>query len=394
MLDSINIGTSGLIGFSKELQTISNDVANLNTTGFKGSNSEFNALFSQGGNTAISGQQGAQTGSGLGTLPSVINFAQGQVNQTGNDLDVAITGNGFFVVRTTAGQTLYTRDGQFNFNAQGILVTANGDHVQALSPQGALQDITLNNVRTNPAKASTAITMSGTLSTADTDKLISNVVVTDNTGGTHTLSVDFKNNTTTTPGSWLVTIKDGATTVGTGEVRFTTSGTLDPAYSTVSFTYSPSGVAAMPLTITMDPSTTSPTSGTSTLAASSIDGYGSGTMTKSTFDATGNLVITYSNGQTLNSQQLALAVFASSSQLQQVNGNNFKAMSAQGITLGVAKTGTTTINADSLEASNVDLSKEFSAIIITQRGYQAASEIVSTANQMLQTLIQMKSQTS
>lgn len=389
MLDSINIGTSGLIGFSKELQTISNNVANLNTPGFKGSNSEFTAMFSQGGNSAVQGQSGGQTGSGLGTMPSVVNFSQGQVNQTGNDLDAAINGNGFFVLRSTSGQRLYTRDGQFKFDDKGILVNANGDHVQALNAQGALQDISLTGLRSNPATASTAIAMSGSLSTVDTDKLISGVTVTDNAGGTHTLSVNFHNNTTVTPGSWLVTIKDGATTVGSGEVRFT-SGILNPAFNAVSFTYSPAGAAAMPLTLTLDPSSTSPSTGTSSLAASSVDGFGKGEMSKTTFDATGNLVISYSNGQTSKTQTLALANFTSINDLQQVNGNSFTSTNQQGVTLSVAKTGVTTISADSLEGSNVDLSKEFSAIIVTQRGYQAASELISTANQMLDTLMHMK----
>ena len=389
MLDSIHIGTSGLIGFSKQLQTISNNVANLNTPGFKGSNSQFTAFFSQGGNSALKGQGGGQTGSGLGTLPSVVNFAQGQINQTGNDLDAAINGNGFFILRSSSGQTLYTRDGQFKFDAKGILVNANGDHVQALNAQGVLQDISLNGARSNPAAASTGITMTGSLSTIDANKLIGGVTVTDSAGGTHTLSVNFQNNTAVTPGSWLVTVKDGATTVGTGEVRFT-GGILNPAFNTVSFTYSPVGATALPLTLTMDPSSTSPTSGTSSLAVSTIDGYGTGDLTQATFDAEGHVVLSYSNGQTTRNQTLALATFSSLNDLHAVNGNSFTTTNQQGITVNVARTGITTITADSLEQSNVDLSKEFSEIIITQRGYQAASELVSTANQMLDTLLRMK----
>ncbi|MES2933115.1 MAG: flagellar basal-body rod protein FlgF [Pseudomonadota bacterium] len=389
MLGSIHIGTSGLIGFSKQLQTISNNVANLNTPGFKGSNAQFTAFFSEGGNSALRGHGGGQTGSGLGTLPSVVNFSQGQINQTGNDLDAAINGNGFFVLRSTSGQLLYTRDGQFKFDEKGILVNANGDHVQALNAQGVLQDISLNGVRTNSASASSTITMNGTLSNVDTDKLIGGVTVTDSAGGTHTLSVNFHNNTAVTPGSWLVTIKDGTTTVGTGEIRFA-SGLLDPAFNTVSLTYSPAGAAAMPLTLTMDPSSTNPTSGVSSLAVSSVDGFGTGDLTQTTFDADGNLVLTYSNGQTTKVQTLALATFSSSNDLHAVNGNNFTSTNQQGVSLRVAKTSNTTISADALEASNVDLSQEFSDIIVTQRGYQAASELISTANQMLDTLMRMK----
>jgi flagellar hook protein FlgE len=147
----------------------------------------------------------------------------------------------------------------------------------------------------------------------------------------------------------------------------------------------------MPLSLTLDPSTTEPSSGSSTLAVETIDGFGQGTVTASSFDANGNLVVTYSNGQTDKSQQLALASFASNDTLVPVSGNNFVTGNEQSVTLGTAQTGVTTIDSSSLEASNVDLSTEFSDIIITQRGYQASSEVISTANQMLDTLIHMKS---
>ncbi|MGZ3182496.1 MAG: flagellar basal-body rod protein FlgF [Telluria sp.] len=387
-LNSINIGTSGLVGFSKELQTISNNVANLNTTGFKGSNSQFAALFSAGGDAAGTGA-GAQAGAGLATLPSMIDFSQGQVNQTGSDLDVAINGSGFFVLKDTAGHLLYTRDGHFNFDAKGILVNGSGDHVQALGADGSLQDITLEGRRTSAASASTAIKVSGTLSTADTTKTVSGVTVTDAAGGTHTLSIEFKNNTAVTAGSWLVTVKDGATSVGTGEIRYN-AGTLDPAHASVAFSYGPAGVPALPLTITVDAASTSAASGASTMALGSVDGWGVGALTGATFDSDGKLVISYANSQKSKDQQLALATFGSTSALSQAGGATFRAADPHAATLGVAGGAGSTLATDSLEGSNVDLSKQFSAIIITQRGYQASSELISTANQMLDTLMHMK----
>jgi flagellar hook protein FlgE len=390
MLTSINIGTSGLIGFSKELQTISNNVANLNTPGFKGANAQFSALFSAGGDSAGTSHAGTHSGTGLATMTSTVDFKQGQISQTGNDLDVAIDGNGFFILRDTNGNTSYTRDGRFNFNADGILVNAAGEHVQGLSEAGALQDITLEGARTSAASASAKIKVAGILSTADTLKTVSGVNVTDAAGGSHTLSIEFKNNTAVTPGSWLVTVKDGAATVGTGEVRYIL-GKLDPAHSTVAFTYSPTGVAALPLTIEVDAASTNPATGTSSMALTSVDGWGTGSLTQATFDAQGKLVISYSNGQTDKKQMLALATFESTSDLEQSGGSSFKAIDEKSAIIGVAGgDGTGSITPDSVEGSNVDLSKQFSAIIITQRGYQAASELISTANQMLDTLMHMK----
>lgn len=389
MLTSINIGTSGLVGFSKELETISNNVANLNTTGFKGATPQFSALFSAGGQSAGTGGGTSHSGSGIGTLPPMVDFTQGQISQTGNDLDVAIDGAGFFVLKDSAGNTTYTRDGRFSFDQDGVLVNSSGAKVQQLSSQGTLQNITLDGARNSAASATQNIKVAGTLSLADTTKSISGINVIDGAGATRVLTLDFSNNNAVTAGSWLVNIKDGATIVGTGEVRFT-NGRIDPARSTVSFTYAPAGAAAMPLTLTVDPSATSPATGTSSMALSSTDGWGEGTLTKATFDATGKLVISYSNGQTSEKQSLALAKFNSESELEQVGGNTFKSSNPQGVKLGTASGSGSAITAESVEGSNVDLSKQFSAIIITQRGYQAASELVSTANEMLDTLMRMK----
>ena len=383
-LSSINIGTSGLVGFSRQLETISNNVANLNTPGFKGANSQFSALFAGGG-----GMADAKTGSGLAMLPSTVDFVQGQVSQTGNDLDVAIDGQGFFVLRDDAGALLYTRDGRFSFNTDSVLVNNQGAHVQALGTDGGLHDVTLDGVRTNPASASTTVKMLGTLSTADASKVVSGISVTDAAGGTHTLSVEFKNNTAVTPGSWAATVKDGNTTVATGEVRFN-NGVLNPAFSKIAFTYSPAGVAPMPLTFVLDTGTTSAASGASSLAMSSVDGYGVGTLGSATFDASGMLALSYSNGQKATPQTLALASFGATSDLVQGPGTSFLSRRLGAGVLGVADGKMSTIAAESLEGSNVDLSRQFSAIIITQRGYQASSELISTANQMLDTLMQMK----
>jgi flagellar hook protein FlgE len=387
-LSSINIGSSGLIGFSKQLETISNNVANLNTPGFKGSTSQFSALFSGGGASA-GNNSGAKTGAGMAMLPSAVDFAQGQVSQTGSDLDVAIDGRGFFVLKDDAGNLLYTRDGRFSFDDKGVLVNTDGAHVQSLGTDGALHDISLEGVRTSPASSSTTVKLGGTLSTADTTKVVSGINVTDAAGGSHTLSIEFKNNTAATAGSWTVTVKEGATTVATGEVRFA-SGLLDPAFAKVAFTYSPAGVAPLPLTMVLDAATTSAASGSSTLAVSSIDGWGVGTLSSASFDASGKLSIAYTNGQNATPQTLALANFGTTGDLEQAQGTSFRSKRPDAAVLGVADGTASTIAPESLEGSNVDLSRQFSAIIITQRGYQASSELISTANQMLDTLMHMK----
>ncbi len=388
MLKSINIGTTGLVGFSKELQTISNNVANLNTTGFKGTNGQFTALFTEGGAGAGTAQAGTQGGAGLGTLASTIDFSQGQINQTGSALDVAIDGEGFFVLKDLDGNYSYTRDGRFHFD-DDILVNPAGQHVQALGTGGTLQDVTLSGVRASPPSASSVIKMGGILATSDTVKTVGDVKITDSAGGSHTLAVEFKNNTAVTAGSWLVTIKDGTSTVATGELRFD-NGILDASKATIQFSYAPAGVAPLPLRLEFASLTTSAATGSSTMALNSTDGWGVGTMTGATFNAKGQLAISYTNGQTSEKQTLALARFGSTSALEQGNGSTFRALDPRAAVLGSADGKASTIRGESLEGSNVDLSKQFSAIIITQRGYQASSELISTANQMMETLMQMK----
>jgi len=201
--------------------------------------------------------------------------------------------------------------------------------------------------------------------------------------------VEFKNNTAVTAGSWLVTVKDGSTVVGTGEIKYA-NGFLDAATANISVNYAPAGVAAMPLTITVDASSTSAASGASSMALASVDGYGIGAMTKTAFDETGTLVVSYSNNQTSKKQTLALANFPTTATLHENGKGAFTSTTPNDVVLGVAKGSADKIAGGSLEGSNVDLSKEFSAIIVTQRGYQAASELISTANQMLETLMRMK----
>ncbi len=393
MLNSINIGTSGLTGFSKELQTISNNVANLNTPSFKGSNAQFSDLFAAGDNAGGDGNGGARgashSGYGLATLPSVIDFSQGQINQTGNDLDVAIDGEGFLVTHDDLGQTLYSRDGRLKFNQDELLVNQNGAKVQGLNAQGALHDISLAGLHTNTASASTKITLAGVLLNADANKQITGIKVIDSAGGSHDLTIDLSTGTPATAGTWQIAIKDGATTVGNGQVHFI-DGRLDPAQADISFDYAPANAKPMSLALSFDPGVTSSATGNSTLAVSKIDGYGEGELVKTTFDTLGKLVLSYSNGQIVRQQTLALAHPGNNGDLEAVSGNSFRSRHPESITLGVAEVGKRSFNAESLEGSNVDLSKEFSAIIVTQRGYQAASELISTANQMLDTLMHMK----
>jgi flagellar hook protein FlgE len=394
MLDSIYIGTTGLTGYSKGLNVISNNVANLNTPGFKGATLQFGDLYYQQQLSNADGAplQWSQYGTGLQTLGTQINFAAGQVQQTGNPLDVAITGNGYLITKGDDGIQHLTRAGQLTLDNDGMLVSkTTGANIQAIGTDGTLSNASINDLRTSAPVATQTVTLQGNLSSTESTFTVQPVNVIDALGGQHTLSLVFTASTTTT-GAWTVTVKDDAgTEVGTGQVSFT-NGLPDSSATEFSVTYSPTGVAPLSLTISLGENSTSYASGnTSSLAVASQDGLALGTLTAIAIDEQGYLVATYSNGQTKKGQQIALAKPASDADLEAVGNAEYAVRTGKTLQVGRASSdGFGTFGSGEIEGSNVDLTSEFTNLIVMQRGYQASSKIVSTADEMIQELFDMK----
>lgn len=387
MIDTIYIAMSALLGYQRGLRVIANNTANLNTPGFKSSSLSFADMFYT--TTGGAGTTG-QYGSGLNTLGTILNFGQGRFQNTGNNLDLAVDGSGLFVLRSADGKTLYSRAGQFMFDADGVLVSAvTGEQVMGIDASGALVPISIANQRVNPASPTGTVTFKGNLSSTTTTNTI-NVTVIDRAGSSHTLSVKL-DAVAGTPGAWDVTVTDGATTVGTGRIAFI-NGQPDPANSRVSLTYAVPGQDPIPLTLDFSTNVTSFDSGSiSTLTMAKQDGYPPGTLTGTSFDTTGTLVLTYSNGQTVKSTRLALARFSSIDAVEQVGDNLFAATDGSAWELGRSgEGGFGTVRSGMLEISNVDLAQQFSDLVIMQRGFQASSQVVSTANEMLAELFGMR----
>ncbi|AXV76805.1 MULTISPECIES: flagellar hook protein FlgE [Ralstonia solanacearum species complex] len=393
MLDSIYIAMTGLHGYEEALRVISNDTTNMNTPGFKGSALQFSDLFyTNGGQSAQGGGHTAsQLGFGLNTVGTLLNFKQGQMQTTGNDLDLAVDGQGLFVLKAADGSLRYTRDGQFKFNTDGNLISSTtGEQVMALDSTGSLAPVSIAALKTSAAKPTTTVTFSGNLPSTSTGQTVGSVTVIDAAGGTHTLSAKLAP-VSGKLGSWTVTLLDGTTTVGSGTIAFV-NGKPAPANATVSLTYTPIGQSSMPLTLDFSNNVTSfDSGGQSTLAVASQDGYAAGNLTKTTFDSTGTLVLTYANGQIAKGAQLALGRFSSPDAVEAVGNNEFKVVNGRAWEMGVAGAGAFgTLHSGMVENSNVDLSQEFSNLVIMQRGYQASSQVVSTANDMLSELFSMR----
>jgi flagellar hook protein FlgE len=386
MLDIINIGTSGLLGNEQGLRTVGNNLANVNTTGFKGAKAQFASLFDQ---SAGMGTEGSS--SGMEVLGNSINFQAGSDQTTGNPLDLKINGDGFFAVRHD-GQVLYTRSGNFHFDASGLLVNGTGDHVLALDGNGNLADVKVNPEDRSMPKATTSVQFAGnlssTVSTPAVAQTVNGVSVLDASGATHNLNLSFTNSG---DGSFAVTVTDAATNtqVGTGTVKFT-GGFPAADSSTVKFSYAPAGQPATAITLSFGANVTSLASAT-TLTAMSQDGYGAGTIKDQTIDADGVVNITYSNGQSVKGARLVLANFRSPEDLEDAGRSVFALKSGSAVQYGYAGLGGFgSLASGHLEGSNVDMAEEFSNLIVMQRGYQAASHVISTANDMIQELFDMK----
>lgn len=385
MLDSIYIGMSGLMGFSKGLSTIGNNVANLNTIGFKGTELGYLDLYFR--TTYLgSGEQQYSQGSGVATGATTVRFNAGQTSQTGGDLDVAVDGNGFFVVNQD-GKMLYTRAGQFTVDEHGNLASRDdGATVYGMLGDG-LTDINIAGLRSNPAHATGLISFQGSLSVGDTSFDVPSITVYDSLGVAHSLSMNFVNNTATTSGSWTFTLSENSTTVYSGEVRYDGSGVPQAGYESAVFSYDP-GNGASPSTVTLDFSgSNSYSSAGSDLNVASQDGYAAGYLTSTTIDSDGYVVLAYSNDQTVKAQRLALAWFDNLSALQPVGGKRFALEGKATRILGTpGEKALGKLEPGAVELSNVDLAKEFSQLILVQRGYQASSQVISAANEMIQQL--------
>lgn len=393
MLDTIYVGLTGLDTYSKGLNNISNNVANLNTPGFKGSQLQFADLYYRNSDVGSdAGEARQQVGSGVGTAGAFLNFQQGDMRDTGNDLDLAIDGAGLFVLRKD-GETTYSRAGQFQLDDDGFLVDkSTGARLAALDAGGQLRDFSIAGLRASPPQASTRVRFNGNLSSSDTQHVVTDLTVYDATGTPTVLKLSFDNTNSTTAGSWRVTVATSAgSTLATGEIRFR-NGRPDIGFDTLSFSVTPQGGQPQSLSLDFSTDVTSFSAGAdSTLAVASQDGRAAGSLLKASFDETGTFVLTYSNGQTDKQGRLALAGFSSTDGLEQLGQNQFVHRLGTAPQLGWAQEQAFgKITARRVEMSNVDLSQQFSEMIITQRGYQASSQVITTANEMMQQLLDMR----
>ncbi|SFO54159.1 flagellar hook protein FlgE [Variovorax sp. PDC80] len=397
MLESIYVGMTGLLGYSRGLRVIANNTANLNTPGFKSSSLQFTDLFYTGANLSGGGtQQGpSQLGFGLNTAGTSLSFKQGELRQTGNELDLSVDGQGLFVLENEDGQTRYTRAGQFKFDPDGTLVNRiGGEKVMASGENGKFVPISIAGQGSHNGQPTTKLKFEGTLNAKPVDNAsqsIEGITVIDSAGTRHALILRFSSITPEGANmSVKVELMDASTVLATGKLVFA-NGKPTAQTAQLALQYKPTGLP--PQALTLDFGTgVSLLDGATTLKLNNQDGIPPGTLSGAAFDDTGTLRISYTNGQTVKGARLALARFDSPDAVVSLGGNQFDIADKAAWHFGSASEGAFgKVVSGRVEISNVDLSQEFSDLVIMQRGYQASSQVVSTANEMLQQLFSMKS---
>lgn len=415
MSGSFSIALSGLTADTAALDIVGNNLANLNTTGYKDSTASFYDLLAQS-----SGGGSIQIGGGVSATFSQRQFSQGSIQQTGGNFDAAIQGNGFFIVRDTAGDTLYTRAGNFQLDGNGNLVTSTGQAVQGwmsnngvVTTSGAIGNITIPANSLHTPTASTVFTMNVNLQSdgvvgVNTGTFAAPIQVVDSLGTTHTLTATF---TKTGANAWDYTIdipgEDLASgTAGTpsqvanGSLVFNNDGTLKtpapPGQVAVAIAGLADGAADMAMNWNLyDPTgaaTLTQWAQPSALSGTNQDGVPAAEITQVSLGNGGAIVAHYSDGSQSVVAQLAVAAVSNPGSLISVGQNNYE-LSADTATPAVGAPGTGsrgTIQGGALESSNVDIATEFTNLIVYQRSYEANSKVISTLDQLTQDLLNIK----
>jgi flagellar hook protein FlgE len=423
MIRSMFSAVSGLRNHQTMMDVVGNNISNVNTTGFKSSNVVFQDVLSQtlrGGGQAganVGGTNPAQVGLGSRVAGTTTNFSQGALQLTGRSTDFAIQGDGFFVVNQ-AGQQLYTRAGSFSPDALGRLVTQTGGLLQGWQADGA------GVVNTNAAVGNiqipvgdiiaptqtTNVVVGGNLpADAATGAVIANSVeIYDGQGNATTLRFEFTK--TATANEWTAVYRyvDGAgvsqptppaagTAMTNGTLTFNAAGELTTPFNmTIAGGVIPGFAAAQDINVSLgaagEPNRISQYGELSTVGIIDQDGSAAGSLQAFTVGQDGLIVGSYTNGGSRVIGQVALGVFANPEGLEKAGGSNYRASVNSGLPqLGVAgQGGRGLLSSGTLEMSNVDLAAEFTNLIVAQRGFQANSRVVTTSDELLQEVVNLK----
>ncbi|WP_456600136.1 flagellar hook protein FlgE [Blastococcus sp. SYSU DS0616] len=417
MLRSMFSAISGLRAHQTKMDVTGNNIANVNTVGFKSSATVFQDTLSQvvraGGAPAEDrgGTNPAQIGLGVKLAAVTTNWTNGAAQSTGRSTDFMIEGDGFFVTTGPGGEQLYTRAGSFDFDANGRLVTPDGSILQGwvadaagvINPNGPVADLTVPYGAAVPPRSTRDSTLGGNLdSAADVGAFVQTPVrMYDQMGVAQQVTYTF---TKEAANEWRLTVNNGdddddpATPPPALPLSFDGLVRFDPVTGEMTapagpVTFTPDArTPAWPDPVTINLGALTQFGGKSEVVPTDVDGYAQGTLQGFELSNDGTITGTYSNGLRQNLGQLAMASFNNPSGLEKAGNSSFRVAQNSGAAMiGVAGAGGRgNLVSGALEMSNVDLSEEFTSLIVAQRGFQANSRVITASDEILQDLVNLK----
>jgi flagellar hook protein FlgE len=404
---TFRLALSGLNAAQADLGVTANNIANSSTSGFKRSRTEFAELF------AVSPQGVSSLAAGNGVRVSDVaqQFSQGSIDFTDNSLDLAISGSGFFTLSDN-GATAYTRAGAFKTDSDGYVVNAQGQRLQVYPPlvnggfnTGSLNDLRLVTSESAPNATSNVQVLLNlpadasapsiaTFNPADPNSFnrATSLTVYDSLGAAHTATMYFVKGATA--GAWDGRLYvDGTAVGGAQPLAFSNTGTLTtPATGKIAFpSYTPAtGAAAM--SMTFDFAGATQYGSTFTVNSITQDGYTTGRLIGMDIDKSGAVQARFTNGRSLTLGQVALSNFANPGGLQQLADTTWAETftSGQALRGQSGNSGFGLIQSGALEASNVDITTQLVNMITAQRNFQANAQMISTSDQITQTIINIR----
>lgn len=404
---SFNVAISGLNAAQSELSVTANNIANNATTGFKASRTEFAELFS----ASNSGVRGQTAGAGVRVGAIKQQFSQGNIDFTENNLDLALSGAGFFILND-GGTLSYTRAGAFQMDGEGYVVNSSKQRLQIYPPlpqggfnTGALSDLRLVNSESPPA-ATTSVEIVANLPASATVPRVSPftpanpdsynhasaMTVYDSLGAAHTATVYFVRGAAAN--SWQQHLYiDGAAVGPPQALTYTASGALaTPAGGLVTFPPYTPATGAAPISLTYDLSETTQFGSSFSVSAVTQDGYTTGRLVGIETGADGVIEARFTNGRSIALGQVALAQFSNPNGLQPLGDTSWAETgdSGQALRGQAGNSGLGLVQAGALEASNVDITEQLVAMIGAQRNFQANAQMISATDQIAQTILNIR----
>jgi flagellar hook protein FlgE len=402
---AFSIALSGLTAASSDLDVTANNVANADTVGFKQSRAEFADVFAAGAvnlNTSAIGE-------GVRLATTAQQFTQGNISTSGSNLDLAISGDGFFTLKDPSNGIVYTRNGQFSEDKKGDVVTATGQALQVYPPTstGGFNTGALTNLNLQTAQSSPLATTAGTVilnlpagSTPPTGGAFdpanpatynqsTSTTVYDSLGNSFPATFFFTQ--TATAGVWNVNMTvNNVLNTNTRQLTFSATGAVTPpASGALDFPgFAPTdGASAMDMTFNFAQSTQF--GGGFGVTSIVQNGFTTGQLSTVSIDPTGVVSAVYTNGRSTQLGQLALSNFPDPQGLKQLGNTNWAETFSSGTHISgtAGSSGFGSIQSGALEASNVDLTTELVNMITAQRAFQANAQVITTANQLSQTVI-------